>query len=159
MRIKVVVIDLPVPPVVKRWAIRVGVAAGILGGASVVALASPKVWTAGEALKSADLNANFSDLDSRVASLEAGLPNTISTIQIEYLYPSEPMAATWGAPTQFCLQGMGTMCAGSPCNVVTAGCTIAAQHKCLDGLGFRFGFFVGDPSNDGNDGLSIACVK
>jgi hypothetical protein len=72
MKVRVYVIDLELPRVLKPWALRVGVPALVIAGALAVAHAAvPKTWTAGEPLKAADLNQNFSKLDERLSALEA----------------------------------------------------------------------------------------
>jgi len=75
MKLKIVVVDLEISPWAKRWALRVGLPLLFVGAASV-AFAAPtlKVWKANDALTAADLNANFSALDGRLASLEAASP-------------------------------------------------------------------------------------
>jgi len=80
VRINVYVIDLEVPPRAKRVALRVGIPAAVVGLSAIAYASVPVTWTAGQALKSADLNSNFSNLDSRVTTLEgAGHVMTAAT--------------------------------------------------------------------------------
>ncbi|MCL2448974.1 MAG: hypothetical protein FWD17_08515 [Polyangiaceae bacterium] len=153
MRIKVIVIELPVPPALKRWAIRIGVAAGVLGGASVAALASvPKTWSGGETLKSADLNDNFSNLDARLTKLEdAGSP---TTIQVEQLTPNDSDPSSVNC---FMTLQNGAYCSGQACPYIPFWCSIAAQNKC-NGLGLRAGFFVGT-TGTGINTEPIVCIN
>ncbi|WP_437554427.1 hypothetical protein WME97_21300 [Sorangium sp. So ce367] len=70
MQVKIVVIDFEIPARIKRRALTVGIPLAILASAGAVAYASvPHTWKIGDVLSAADLNANFSDLDSRVTSL------------------------------------------------------------------------------------------
>ena len=71
MKLKVVVVDLEIPPRVRRWALRLGVPALILGAASAAVAGTLKSWNAGDVLTAADLNANFAALQTRLAALEA----------------------------------------------------------------------------------------
>jgi hypothetical protein len=73
MKIRILVIDPELSLRAKRLLAAAAIPALLLGGA--VAYASvPKTWTAGEALKAAELNGNFSDLDSRVTAIEQKAP-------------------------------------------------------------------------------------
>ncbi|MCL2448039.1 MAG: hypothetical protein FWD17_03730 [Polyangiaceae bacterium] len=168
---KVIVIDLPLPPWLKRWSIRVGVVAGILAGASLFAFASvPHSWSSGEKLTAMDLNDNFTSLDSRIAALESALTTvqmniaglqsvSLSTIQTAEINAGDPTTTTWGTATAECFTALAfTTCNGSTCPFVPVACLIAAERNCVDGLGFRFGFFVGDNPSSGNS-LSIVCIK
>ena len=82
MRIKVYVVDFEVPPRVKRVALRVGIPAAVVGLSAIAYASVPVTWTAGQALKSADLNSNFSALDSRITTLEGGHVMTGATTPI-----------------------------------------------------------------------------
>lgn len=63
MKIKVYVIDLEIPPRVKRWALRIGIPATLIIGAGALAYASvPKTWATGDPLTASDLNANFAEV-------------------------------------------------------------------------------------------------
>jgi hypothetical protein len=76
MKIKIIVIDLEIPPRVKRWALRVVIPAVVVVGAAGVAWASlPHAFTSGETLTAANLNADLQNLDGRLATLEAGRPS------------------------------------------------------------------------------------
>src|SRR5579864_824712 len=71
-----VTIELACP----RWlkvAAKIAVPLAMIGTTGM-ALAGPTVFTAGETLKAADLNANFSDLDGRVTALEAAPTSLVS---------------------------------------------------------------------------------
>ena len=71
MKLKIIAVDFEIPAKVKLGLLRVGLPLAILIGASVVTYASvPKTWTAGEVLKSADLNSEFASLDARITTLE-----------------------------------------------------------------------------------------
>ena len=74
MKIKVYVIDMEIPPRAKRWALRVGIPAGLIAGAGAIAFAAvPKTWNSGDVLTAADLNGNFTNLDSRLTTLQSQL--------------------------------------------------------------------------------------
>jgi microcystin-dependent protein len=60
MKIKLVVIDLEVPPRAKRWALRLGIPLAILSVAGIAfAVPSLKQWATGDTLTAADLNNSF----------------------------------------------------------------------------------------------------
>jgi hypothetical protein len=73
MKIKVVVVDLQLPPLVQRWGLRVGVMLAIGLGASVVAYgsSSPPHFEANMVLTAAALNSSFGNLDDRISTLES----------------------------------------------------------------------------------------
>jgi hypothetical protein len=80
MKLKIVIVDFEPPPHVKRWGLRIGIPAVILG-IGAVALATPPwphVWANGDLLDAGDLNGNFTNLttyagglETRIAALEA----------------------------------------------------------------------------------------
>lgn len=72
MKLKLMIVDLEVPPKVKRVALRLGVAGLVVGGGAGVAWAAmPHTFSAGEKLKAAELNENFAAMETRLAKLEA----------------------------------------------------------------------------------------
>jgi hypothetical protein len=89
VKLKVIVVDWEMPPAAKRVALRIVLPAMVLAGASAIAYASvPKVWTAGEALKAADLNADFSSIEARIGSVEdGGLPGGLQS----YIVPGNAL--------------------------------------------------------------------
>jgi hypothetical protein len=70
MKLKVIVVDLEISPRVKRLALRLGLPLAILGVATIAYASVPVTFTAGGTLHAADLNTNFSALDTRVTNLE-----------------------------------------------------------------------------------------
>lgn len=74
MKLKLMIIDLELPPRLKRMALRLGIA-GLVGAGGVgVAWASvPHTFSAGQTLKASELNDNFAAMETRVAELEARL--------------------------------------------------------------------------------------
>ncbi len=81
MKLKVYVIDLEIPARTKRRALMAGIpVAVLLGGAALVWAGVPNVFSAGQALSSAQINQNFSSLDARITALEgapAAPPTTV----------------------------------------------------------------------------------
>jgi hypothetical protein len=74
VKIKVYVIDLEIPPAVKRLWIRVGgPLVLLLAFASVVDAAPPHTFMPNDILHATDLMTDFNNLDSRVTALEARL--------------------------------------------------------------------------------------
>ncbi len=67
MKIKVVVVDLELPPRTKKWGLRLGIPVFVLSAAAL-AHAGPtwKVWNTGDTLQATDLNGNFSILQGQV---------------------------------------------------------------------------------------------
>jgi hypothetical protein len=55
MKLKIVIVDFEIPPRVKRWALRVGIPAVVVAGASALAYASNPSFTSGEVLQASDL--------------------------------------------------------------------------------------------------------
>jgi hypothetical protein len=74
MKIKIVVIDLEIPPPVKRWALRIAIPVAILGAAGAAYASLPHTFASGETLTAANLNADLQNLDTRVAALEPVRP-------------------------------------------------------------------------------------
>lgn len=73
MKLKLVIVDLEMSPRVKRLLLRLGLPIALVLGGSALAYANvPKVWNSGDKLLAADLNGNFSALDTRITSLEGG---------------------------------------------------------------------------------------
>jgi len=69
VKLKVVVIDLEMPPTLKRWLLRGAVTLSVAGAA--LAYAAPAhVWSNGETLTAEHLNAAFADLDTRLATID-----------------------------------------------------------------------------------------
>ena len=73
MKLKVVIVDLEIPPRVKRWALRVGIPLGVvLGGGAVAWAAGLVTWTTGTTLTAADLNTNFSYVQGEITPTAYG---------------------------------------------------------------------------------------
>jgi len=90
VKLKVVVIDLDIPPRVKLLAVRIGLPIAVLVLASAIARASvPVSFVAGSPLRSADLNSDFSNLDTRLFVFE--LPGVV----VAY---AAPLASNASAP-------------------------------------------------------------
>jgi hypothetical protein len=71
MKLKLVVVDLEMSPRARKWCVRLGVPAVILGVATV-ALAGPlHVWADGDTLDAVDLNGNFSNLQAQLTPIVA----------------------------------------------------------------------------------------
>jgi hypothetical protein len=106
MRIKIVVIDLEIPPRVKRWALRLAIPAVILGLAGVAFASLPHTFASGEVLTAASLNADFQNLDGRVSTLETG-----RTIGASVVYTSATPSYSLGTqvPTGWAYQPTGSL--------------------------------------------------
>lgn len=71
MKLKLVVVDFEISPRARKLLVRVGLPiAFVLGGSALAYANVPKTWNAGDPLKAADLNENFSSLDARLVALE-----------------------------------------------------------------------------------------
>jgi hypothetical protein len=80
MKLKVVIVDLEIPPRVKKWALGAGIPVAVLLGGGAIAYASGLVtWKTGDTLQAADLNANFAYLQSEIAG-DGGLQSQIPII-------------------------------------------------------------------------------
>jgi hypothetical protein len=83
VKIKIVVIDLEIPPRVKRWALRIAVPAAVVAGSAIAYASVPVPFTAGSPLKAVDLMADFNSLDTRVTTLETLVPNATHAISAD----------------------------------------------------------------------------
>src|SRR5579859_4313451 len=71
MKVKLIIIDLEIPPSVKRWGIRLGIPLAVLIGGSTIAWAAMlHTWNNGDRLNADDLNGNFATLQSEIAALQ-----------------------------------------------------------------------------------------
>ena len=83
MKIKVYVIDMEIPARIKRWALGIGIpAAMVLGGGAIAYAAGLVTWTSGETLQAADLNNNFSYLQSEISG-DGGVQPQITALQAQ----------------------------------------------------------------------------
>ena len=73
MKLKVYVIDLEVPPRVKKWGLRIGIPAVVLTVAGVAFAGPLHTWNQGDTLNASDLNGNFTNLQQEVATLQANV--------------------------------------------------------------------------------------
>lgn len=85
MKLKMIVVDLEIPPRIRKWGIRLGIPLGavLVGGAVALAAGDAGAggsglitWSSGEVLQAASLNANFASLQSEIASVVP--PGTIA---------------------------------------------------------------------------------
>jgi hypothetical protein len=71
MKLKFVVVDVEVPSRVKKWGLGLGIPLAVmLGGGAVAYAAGLMTWTSGQTLTAADLNNNFSLLQSEITALQ-----------------------------------------------------------------------------------------
>jgi len=71
MKVKVYVIDLEIPPRVKRWGLRIGIPLAVLvGGGAIAWAAGLHTWANGDTLNATDLNGNFSNLQAQITALQ-----------------------------------------------------------------------------------------
>lgn len=71
MKLKVVVVDLEIPPRMKKWGLRLGMPVAVLLGAGGIAYATGLVtWSSGQTLQASDLNNNFSYIQGELAALQ-----------------------------------------------------------------------------------------
>jgi hypothetical protein len=67
VKINVYVIDFEIPARVKRWGLRIGIPAIVLGAAAVALAGTPlHVWSNGDVLDAGDLNGNFANLQGQI---------------------------------------------------------------------------------------------
>jgi phage-related tail fiber protein len=75
MKLKIVIVDLEIPPRVKRWGLRLGIPAVVLLGGAAVAYAGGLVtlvtWSQGQTLNASDLNANFAAVQTPPGTIVA----------------------------------------------------------------------------------------
>ena len=67
MKIKVFIVDFEISPRVKRWALRIGIPAVVLGGAAVALASPPHVCATGDPLQAVDLNS----LQAQITALQS----------------------------------------------------------------------------------------
>ena len=74
MKLKVVIVDLAIPPRVKKWGLRLGIPVAVLLGGGAVAYASGLVtWSTGQTLQASDLNNNFTYLSGEISALQTSV--------------------------------------------------------------------------------------
>jgi hypothetical protein len=126
---KVVVVDLEIPPRVKKWGLRLGIPLVILLGAGAAAYAAGLVtWTDGQTLTAADLNNNFTQVQRLV---QQGSVTNAATIPI--------MNLVGDTEFQYELEMQGTVTATADLDVyltmnsdVTAGDYYSHEHRLDD---------------------------
>jgi hypothetical protein len=73
MKLKIVIVDLEIPPRVKRWILRIGAPLAVLLTGGALANASlPVTFTAGQTLTAANLMNDLNSLDGRITALQQG---------------------------------------------------------------------------------------
>ena len=78
MRVKIVIVDLEIPPSVNRWGMRHGIPAIAVAAGGIAYASLPHTFASGEVLTSANLNADLQNLDGRLATVEAFREDQIS---------------------------------------------------------------------------------
>ena len=71
MKLKIVIVDLEIPPRAKKWGLRIGIPAAVLSVAAVALAAPLHVWSNGDTLQATDLNGNFTALQGSVPVVTA----------------------------------------------------------------------------------------
>jgi hypothetical protein len=108
MKLKLVIVDFELSPRAKRLALRMGVPALILGMATVAYANVPNVFTSGEVLTAAALNADFALHDTEIAALQADIKalqasgmseGGVATGGVIEVLEAEPAAATLDIPS------------------------------------------------------------
>jgi hypothetical protein len=79
MKLKVVVLDLELSSRAKRWLIRLGVPAVVIGFGAMAYAGSPSLhtWSTNETLTASDLNDSFASLQAQIDALSQGTPGAI----------------------------------------------------------------------------------
>jgi hypothetical protein len=80
MKFKVIVVDLELPPRVKKWATRAVVALAIFAGAAAAYAETLVTWTSGQTLTADDLNKNFALLQGQVAAITPNAHTGVVTV-------------------------------------------------------------------------------
>jgi hypothetical protein len=70
MKLKMVIVDLEIPPRVKKWGLRIGIPALVLSVAAVAFAAPLHTWSTGDTLQASDLNGNFDNLQGQITTLQ-----------------------------------------------------------------------------------------
>ncbi len=144
MKLKVVVVDLELT---RRQKSVVGAGLALTVALSAgIALAAPKTFVAGETLKATELNASFTDLHDRLASVEGALADAVGESELNL---TDPPDAQWQAHATICLN-----------EGVQQSCSVAANRKCFYALGYTAGWYVAEIGSTGDiTSRTIACVK
>jgi hypothetical protein len=90
MKLKALIVDLEMSPRAKRMAMRFGVPAFILGVATVAYAGVPVTFTAGNTLHAADLNSNFSYLDTQIGTLQTNVTALQASVAALQAIPAAP---------------------------------------------------------------------
>jgi hypothetical protein len=137
MKLKIVIVDLEIPPRVKRWGVQVGIPVVALGIAAVAYAGTPlHSWGSAELLTANDLNGNFSNLQGQITALQSGVTalqafQTQATSNGAYSLGATYCGAT--APTQGAFSGPGQWTGYASARVqceAVSGCSATASHMC-----------------------------
>jgi hypothetical protein len=100
MKLKVYVVDVELPPRVKRWAWRIGGLLLVLGAAAVALAAPLRTWKTGDVLQADDLNANFSALGARITALEGTSGTLGGNAKNGYIQPPSSSTSARARPAR-----------------------------------------------------------
>jgi hypothetical protein len=81
MKVKVYVIDVPVPAFVKNWGLRLGIPTLAILGGGVAFAGLPVTYVDGQTLHALDLNNNFNYLQMKISALEASISSLQASAQ------------------------------------------------------------------------------
>jgi hypothetical protein len=125
MKIKVYVVDLEIPPRVKRWALRLAIPLLVLGAGAVAFAATPHVFTKGDTLQATDLN-TLQDQITALQSFQAqATANGAYSLGATYCGATAATAGAFSGPGQL----TGYASARAQCQQVP-GCSATASHMC-----------------------------
>lgn len=129
--------------------------------------ALPFTFANGTVADANQVNANFQAHDNSIAAEQSSIATlqstAFTTVSVQSLNTTDSPSASWQPFATTCIQQIATnggLCSsGNGCAALPVACTLAAMRKCAspDGLGYRFGLFVGE--DPGNSTKSIVCVK
>jgi hypothetical protein len=143
MKLKVVIVDLEIPPRVKKWALRLGIPALVLSLAAVALAAPLHTWNTGDVLQAADLDGNFANLQGQITAIQT----EVAALQDA----GKPVTAVVAITATVAGVNGGTASATCPAGYTLIGAGISDDSRTQSGInGWNNGGYVQCQVSGGN---------
>jgi hypothetical protein len=126
MKLKIVIVDLEIPPRVKKWGLRLGIPVLVLSVAAVALAAPLHTWNTGDVLQATDLNGNFNNLQSQITAIQT----SVAALQDA----GKPVTAVVGITATVAGANGGTATASCPSGYTLIGAGIADDLRSQSGI-------------------------